>query len=260
VGQKSVKVCIAGAEYEQEIIEMEEKYSKGVSIFYSSNNSTTPYLILRCSGYLVTECRLVSLGDANLPSEMFLRLSQAVLKAHSDGIVLGPSLNIGNLNWDVSNDVNGLPCVTFNNLPPPIAPELPPPPPPKWPVPELTTDSSGSTKETDIYVTPIVLFQVINDIEYTVRDATGALDFNALPPTKQVSFLDDKPEIPAVIQKDEGLLHIVQGCLSPDPTLRPDAASLCKSLLRLCRMSILRDLVHYVGKSFCKALRRLTIH
>jgi len=187
-------------------------------------------------------------------------LSQAVLKAHNDGIVLGPSLNLGNLNWDVSYDDNGLPWVTFKNLPPPIAPELPPPPPPKWPVPELTTDSSGSTKETDIYVTTIVLFQVINDIEYTVRDATGALDFNALPPTKQVSFLDDKPEIPAVIQKNKRLLRVVEKCLSPNPALRPTAASLCDSLLRLCKMTIVRDAARDVGKSIFKALRRLTLH
>jgi len=105
-----------------------------------------------------------------------------------------------------------------------------------------------------------VLFQVINDIEYTVRDATGALDFNALPPTKQVSFLDDKPEIPAVIQKNKRLLRVVEKCLSPNPALRPTAASLCDSLLRLCKMTIVRDAARDVGKSIFKALRRLTLH
>lgn len=245
-----VKVLIGHAEYERVITKVPTKQKKGCSIFYASNSSDHPYLILMYDEYLVAEYRLVSLADANLPSEMLLRLSQAVLKAHSDGIVLGPSLGLGNLDWDVSYDCTGLPYVTFKNLPLPVASIDRPPPPPKWPVPELISDSSGSTstKETDIYVTPIVLFQLIHEVEQT-----------ALAPKKQVSFVNGRPEIPAVVQKNKPLLRIVQKCLSPNPAKRPTAAGLCDSLLRLCKLSIVRSVVCDAGKSFLSALGRLTL-
>jgi len=176
-------------------------------------------------------------------------------------IALNPLLSReqGNLNWDVSYDRTGLPCVTFENLPPPIV-STGPPPSPGWPVPELIPDSyrGVSTKETDIYVTPIVLFQVcFHFIVHPVLISDNfkskiihEIEQNAHTPKKQVLFLHDKPEIPAVIRKNKPLLRIVQKCLSPNPARRPTAAALCNSLLRLCKLSTIRSAVCDVGMSW----------
>ncbi|KAF8159307.1 hypothetical protein B0H34DRAFT_702943, partial [Crassisporium funariophilum] len=172
-----------------------------------------------------------------------------------------------NIKYEVSLGRNGLPCVTFKNLPPPASFDGPPPLPPKCPVPGLGSDSSGGTKESDIYCTPLVLFQIVDEIENLVNvskkhipssPGTHEVIYSSLPSRKPASLSSAEPKIPVMIQENKPLLRIVMKCLSSQPSRRPTASELCAMLLRLCRSSVLSSALLDMGRSVLSGCKRLT--
>ncbi|PPQ91211.1 hypothetical protein CVT25_001227 [Psilocybe cyanescens] len=255
--RRPLRIAIAGAEYEREILpqssQSPNKQTKGSSIFYSNEHSDMPYLIFIYDTNEIAEYRLVSLKDTNLPTQMFLRLSQAVLAAHNDGRILGSNLSLGNIIWDVSRGSNGLPHVTFNNLPPPLPPKN---------VPGLELNLGGRMKD-DVRNATTVLLQLVTLVEKIVperpqlRDGTHEIEYSSLAPQNEAPFPSATPEVPIVIQKNKPLRQIVGKCLSDQRAQRPTAAALCETLLRLCRSSIVRDAALDIGKSVLSKIMRL---
>ncbi|PPQ87554.1 hypothetical protein CVT25_008466, partial [Psilocybe cyanescens] len=257
LSRRPLRVAIAGADYERQILprasQFPNRQKKGSSIFYSNEHSDTPYLIFIYDTHEIAEYRLVSLKDTNLPTQMFLRLSQAVLAAHEDGRILGSDLNLGNISWDVSRGSNGLPHVTFNNLPPPLPPKN---------GPGNKPNLDGIMKD-DVRNPTTVLLQLVTLVENMVpempqlQDGMHEVEYSSLPPQDEAPFPSATPEVPIVIQNNKPLHRIVGKCLSDQRAHRPTAAALCKMLLRLCRSSVVRDAAWEIGKSVLSRIMRL---
>ncbi|KAF8159311.1 hypothetical protein B0H34DRAFT_796578 [Crassisporium funariophilum] len=267
--QKPVEIWINGTAYKRVITKVKGKQTKtkGSSIFYSTDSSDTPYLIIVHDTHFTVEYSLVSLADTKLPDQLFLRLSQAVLDAHKKDIVIGPCLERGNIRHEVSLGNAGLPSVTFKNLPPPTSLDVPPPLPPNCAVPGLGSDQSGATKESDIYCTPLVLFQIVQEIEnlldlskqhVSLLAGTQQVVYSNFSSPESVPLPLGEPTIPAVIEANKPLLRIVKKCLSPQPSRRPTAAALCSMLLRLCRSHIASSALLDFGKLVLTGFKKLT--
>ncbi|KAH9487424.1 hypothetical protein JR316_0001499 [Psilocybe cubensis] len=85
--------------------------------------------------------------------------------AHERNIVLGGDLNLGNIEYDVSKGNDGLPYVTFRNLPPPVVVRQELQPSAEVKVPNLGSRTEESTKESDIYNGVCTFLQVrLNDM------------------------------------------------------------------------------------------------
>ncbi|PPQ69917.1 hypothetical protein CVT25_002475 [Psilocybe cyanescens] len=244
---RNVRVFIGSVEYERVVNKDLASLAKGSAIFYSNDKSDIPYLILTYDVGVVVEYRLVSLRDVNLPTQMFLRLAQAILAAHKHNIILGPELNMRNIEYDVSSSRSGLPCVAFKNLPPPTENAQPPSPPPKWHVPGICSLSDGSTKESDVYSGARVFFQMIEHVEKMVykerppnREGTHEFDYSSSLSKGDLPFPPNEVRIPLVVRNNKRLLRIVNKCLSPQPAHRPTASALCNMLLALCRATMIR--------------------
>jgi len=254
-------VVLGGAKYNYATTFWNSNEGKGISVFYAHKDSCTPYHIIMYNHYYITEYRLVDLGQGQFPTELLLRLSRLVLKAHQKNVVLGPLLNLANIKWDVVQDMTGLPYVEFRNLPP--ANSEGPPPPPKWPVPGLP-DPGGSTMESDIYCTPLVLFQIIEKLENSLEMAMEvngpeireieSKDVTSRP----IEFVDDKPAIPSVIAKNGALCRIVRTCFAEDPAKRPTASQLVKLVRKLALKHLYRDVGKGIGGWVISMLKNVT--
>jgi len=266
------EIDLGPGKYTQHIRLYDKSQGMGISIFYAAEESSIPYLIFICNGHFVTEYRLLSVTGLHLPTHLYLRLAQAILQAHQQGVVLGPDLNIGNIKWNIAINDSGVSAVVFKNLPPVVRPGDPPRPPPKIPLPDAP---DTSTTQSDIYCSPIVLSQMIHKIEDAIAQARRNRIVDVTPEVKTITtnfeeiaaknvLIDNQVDFPDAIKNNKKLFAIAELCLSPTASARPTAQGLVDMLMKLAKTAaktaLVRDLTSRVGTSIIGALKGVTFH